>query len=140
MSADTTIEIDVRGQLPPPKGEAKSLLSQGHGQAPRVRALLQADHAAKLRDGFEGFGGARIGMEVVIRPIGAAVGDATNALGGIGDSLQSRRVNIDLSYLGELADAFLYQDDAQIREVVYREEKGELGYRIRFWALSPSAS
>jgi hypothetical protein len=28
------------------------------------------------------FGRERIGMEVVVRPIGAAVGDATNALGG----------------------------------------------------------
>jgi hypothetical protein len=45
-------------------------------------------------------------------------------------------LKIDVSYLGELADAFLYQDDAQIREVVYREEYGELRYRIRFWALS----
>jgi hypothetical protein len=70
-----------------------------------------------------------------VRPPGAAVGDATNALGGVGDTLQSRRVNLDLSYLGELADAFLFDDDAQIREVTYREEPGALGYRLRFWAL-----
>lgn len=130
-----TIEFEVRGQLPPLKGAAKSMLSQGHGQAPRVQALLKAAHEAKQRESFQGFGGRRIGMELVVRPPGAAVGDATNALGGVGDSLQSRRVNIDLSYLGELADAFLYQDDTQIREVAYREEAGKPGYRLRFWAL-----
>lgn len=42
--------------------------------------------------------------------------------------------NIDLSF-GKLADAFLFEDDAQIREVRYHEESGELGYRLRFWAL-----
>jgi hypothetical protein len=96
--------------------------------------------AAKSRDGFAGFGKQRIGMDLLIRPVGAGVGDATNALGGVGDSLQSRRVNIDLSYLGELADVFLFDDDAQIREVRYHEEPGELGYRLRFWALEEHAS
>ena len=33
------------------------------------------------------------------------------------------------------ADAFLFADDAQIREVHYREEIGELGYRLQFWLL-----
>jgi hypothetical protein len=74
-------------------------------------------------------------MELIVRPRGGAIGDATNALGGVGDSLQARRVNPDLSYLGELEDSFLYDDDAQIREVVYREEDGELGYHLRFWAV-----
>jgi hypothetical protein len=129
------IEFEVRGELPPLKGEAKSMLSEGHKQASRVRALLEAAHAAKLRDAFQGFGTRRIGMEVTVRPIGASVGDATNALGGIGDSLQSRRSNIDLTYLGELAHAFLYEDDVQIREVIYREEPGPLGYMLRLWAL-----
>jgi hypothetical protein len=102
-----TIEFEVTDALPPLKGEAKSMLSEGHDQKDRVRTLLEASHAAKLRDGFAGFGRKRIGMELVVRPVGVAVGDATNALGGVGDSLQSRRRNIDLSYLGELADAFL---------------------------------
>jgi hypothetical protein len=53
----------------------------------------------------------------------------------VGDSLQSRRVNIDLSCLGELADAFLSDDDGQIREVRYHEEPGNLGYGLRFWTL-----
>jgi len=130
-----SIEFDIVGQWPPLKGEAKSMLSQGHGQAPRVRALLEAALAAKKRDGFDGFGAARIGMDVLVRPVGGSVGDATNALGGIGDTLQSRRSSIDLTYLGELADAFLYADDAQICEVAYREEHGDRGYRLRFWEL-----
>ena len=125
----------MTGHLPPLKGEAKSLLSQGHGQAPRVRALLEATRAAKLAAGFSGFGHQTIGMELVVRPPRAAVGDATNALGGVGDTLQSRRLNLDLAYLGELAEAFLFDDDAQLRDVTYREEPGELGYRVRFWAL-----
>jgi hypothetical protein len=32
--------------------------------------------------------------------------------------------------MGELADAFLFDDDGQIREVRYHEEPGKLGYRL----------
>jgi hypothetical protein len=128
------IEFEVAGK-PPLKGEAKSMLSQTHPQAARVRTLLEAARDAKLRDRFEGFGSRRIGMELVMRPVGGLAGDATNALGGISDSLQGRRTNIDLTYLGEVVDAFLFADDAQIRDVRYREEPGELGYRLRFWVL-----
>jgi hypothetical protein len=53
----------------------------------------------------------------------------------LGTPLQARRVNLDLSRLGELADAHLFDDDAQVREVSYREEPGELGYRVSLWAL-----
>jgi hypothetical protein len=129
------IEFEVTEYLPPLKGEAKSLLSEGHGQARRVRALLQASHDAKHRDGFEGFGASLIGMELTVRPRGGVPGDATNMLGGVGDTLQSIRRNIDLTYLGELADAFLYDDDKQIREAHYTEEPGAMGYRVRFWDL-----
>jgi hypothetical protein len=128
------IEFEVGGE-PPLKGEARSMLSPTHPHAPRVRALLEAARDANQRDGFAGFGTRRVGLELVMRPVGGLKGDVTNALGGIGDSLQSRRTNIDLTYLGELANAFLFVDDAQIREVHYREEPGELGYRLRFWGL-----
>ena len=134
-AVERAIEFEVRGEWPPLKGEAKSMLSRGHGQARRVRALLEAAHEAQQRIGFKRFGTARIGMRVVVRPVGGSVGDATNALGGIADTLQARRPNIDLSYLGVLRDAFLYADDAQIREVSYREEPGETGYTLRFWEL-----
>jgi len=33
------------------------------------------------------------------------------------------------------ADAFLFDDDGQIREGRYHEEPGKLGYRLRFWTL-----
>jgi hypothetical protein len=134
MTQDS-IEFDVAGELPPLKGEAKSLLSVGHGQAVRVHALLLASHTAKQRDGFPGFGARRIGMDVTVRSPSGAVGDATNSLGGIGDTLQQRRRGIDLSHLGELAGEFLYEDDTQIREIYYREETGSAGYTARFWAL-----
>lgn len=130
-----SIEIHVKVSLPPLKGEALSMLAQRHAQAPRVRALLEAARAAKDRNSFMGFGRRRIGMDVTVWPGGAVVGDATNALGGIGDTLQARRSNIDLTYLGVLANAFLYDDDTQIREVRYREEPGEQGYLVRLWLL-----
>jgi hypothetical protein len=62
-------------------------------------------------------------------------GDATSSLGGVGDTLQSNRVGVDLAYLSELADAFLYYDDGQIREIRYREEPGALSYTVRLWEL-----
>ena len=137
-----SFEFEVVGELPPLKGEAKSMLSEGHKQARRVLALLNAAYAAKLRDGFVGFGSRRIGMQLTVRPDGASprdrlspLGDATNALGGVGDTLQAERSNIDLSYLGELAGAFLYDNDDQIREVIYREQPGARGYTLRLWAL-----
>ena len=74
-------------------------------------------------------------MDVIVRPGDGVVGEATNALGGRGDTLQARRSNIDLTYLGKLAEAFLYDDDAQIREVRYREEAGEQRYVVRLWTL-----
>jgi hypothetical protein len=77
--------VEVPGMLPPLKGEAKSMLSEGHGQAPRVRALLEGAHAAKQRDGFAGFGARAIGMEVTVRSEGQPGGDVTNMLGGVGD-------------------------------------------------------
>ena len=129
-----SIEFEVIDEAPPLKGEATSMLSERHPQGNRVRALLEASRKAKLRNGFDGFGPKRIGMELVVSPGGCA-GDATNALGGIGDSLQSRRTNIDVSYLGPLVEGFLFDDDAQIREVTYREDDTIRGYRLRFWAL-----
>jgi hypothetical protein len=135
VATHESIEIEITGALPPLKGEALSMLAQHHKQAPRVRALLEAALAARERDGFTGFGRRRIGMDVTVRSGGAVVGDATNALGGIGDTLQARRSNIDLTYLGKLGDAFLYDDDTQIRNVRYREEPGEQGYVVSLWVL-----
>jgi hypothetical protein len=134
-----SIQFEVTDQTPPLKGEAKSMLSEGHKQGPRVRALLAAAYAAKRSERFAGFHPpSRIGMELTVRPrrsTDPASGDATNSLGGVGDTLQSHRVGINLAYLGELADAFLYYDDAQIREVHYREESGALSYTVRLWEL-----
>ena len=133
-----SIQFEVRDAAPPLKGEAKSMLSAGHRQARRVRTLLAAAQRAKLGQGFAGFDRRRIGMELTVRPLSPTdptVGDATNSLGGVGDTLQSNRVGVDLAYLGDLADAFLYYDDAQIREVRYREEAGALGYTVNLWDL-----
>jgi hypothetical protein len=77
-------------------------------------------------------------LELSVRPpepTDPAAGDAANSLGDVGDTLQSNRVGVDLTYLGDLADAFRYHDDAQIREVHYREEPGALGHTVRLWDL-----
>ncbi len=131
----TSIEFNVAG-APPLKNIALSFLNPTHPHADSVRALLEAAHAAKLATSFTGFCSVPLGLEMVVRRSTAPVmWDATNALGGVGDVLQARRTNVDLTALGELADAFLFDDDNQIREVVYREEPGALGYRLRLWTL-----
>lgn len=133
-----SFEFRVDDELPPLKGEAKSLLAEGHGQSKRVQALLGAALKAKREAGRNGFGGRRIGMELIVRPpwsAGSSLGDATNRLGGVGDALQSRASSVDRAYLGDLTQGFLYDDDAQIREVHYREEVGRQGYTVRLWEL-----
>jgi hypothetical protein len=44
-------------------------------------------------------------------------------------------VNLDLTHLGEFGEFFLFDDDTQRREVIYREEPGEARYHLRFWEL-----
>lgn len=80
---------------------------------------------------------------MIRRPPHVRLNDATNLLGGVADVLQSdRRGGIDLTHLGDLAGVAVYRDDAQIREVIYREEAAdESSYRVRVWRLgggSPS--
>jgi len=83
-----------------------------------------------------------IGLELVIRrPPRARLNDATNLLGGVADVLQSdRRGVIDLTHLGDLAAVAIYRDDAQIREVIYREEPAtESSFRVRVWRLATAS-
>jgi hypothetical protein len=130
------IQFDVHGQIPPLKNLAISMWRGDHEQATRVRALLLAAAAAQERDRFTGFGARRIGMKLVCRPLGAGIGDPTNALGGVADTLQAiRPKNVDLTNLGELVNVCLFDNGKQIREMAYREEPGELGHTIRLWAL-----
>ena len=115
------------------------MLSPAHPQAARVRALLEAGHKRSFAKGSpDSAPNASAWNSSSARS--ALPWDATNALGGVGDNLQARRTNIDLSYLGRLANTYLFQDDTQIRDVRYREEPGELGYRLGFWTLDADES
>ena len=78
-----------------------------------------------------------VGLEVVVVEASDSFrGDAINYLGGVADVLQANRRNANLSHLGDLAQASLYYDDRQIREVRYSVEEGDFqGYRVRVWVL-----
>ena len=136
---DGEISLSVSG-YPPTKNEAKSLLSAGHSQFPRVLALLKAA-AESLAEGAESFGAQRIGLELVVYGPGDAPSDATNSLGGVGDVLQEKPQRGSLEHLGALAGVSLFTDDRQIRQVLYREEQAdEPSYRLRLWALGEEGS
>jgi len=118
--------------LPPLKNEAKSLLAEGHPQAARVRALLEAVYRA-VGPNFVPFTGP-VGLQVLVEaPEGATVGDASNMLGGIGDTLQAARSPlVPLDHLGHLAHVAIYRDDGQITEIRYRRRLGsEIRYGVR---------
>lgn len=131
--AEVSFEVDG---LPPLKGEAKSLLAEGHGQAGRVRTLLAAAMLAAGHD-FRPWTGP-IGLELrVSAPSFVGVGDATNQLGGIGDVLQERRSRlVDTAHLDHLARVALFHDDAQIAEIRYtRHDAAVARYWVRVWPL-----
>jgi hypothetical protein len=84
------IRIRVEGR-PPPKSQAKSLFAQGGRYERRVAALLEAARAEIARVAFEGFGGAKIKLEVeVCTGTDEPPWDATNYLGGIADVLENK--------------------------------------------------
>jgi Holliday junction resolvase RusA-like endonuclease len=123
------IRIEVVGEIPPRKGEAKSMLALGHPDSHRVRKLLEAAHGAmadcELLDGD-------ISLDVTVTaPRRRVTPDATNMLGGIADVLQTRPTGADVEHLGPLAQVGCFLDDAQIREIHYRlVESAEVGYVI----------
>ena len=132
----TKISLSVEG-WPPKKNTAKSLFAEGHPDSLCVLNLLRKVKQALGDSEWNPTGRRQIGLELVMAetPDGFP-GDATNYLGGIADVLQANRTNADLSHLGDLAQASLYYDDRQIREVLYCIERGDVpGYRLRVWVL-----
>lgn len=123
------IRIEVSGDIPPAKGEARSLLSGGHPQVARVQRLLT--EASRAMAGRPLLGG-ELSLEVsVTAPSRTRLPDATNMLGGIGDVLQARTTGADVEHLGRLARVGCFYDDAQIREIHYRRtEQDKVGYFI----------
>lgn len=130
MSSDSReISLTVNG-LPPTKNEAKSLLSDGHPHAARVRALLEAAEGA-LVQGAKPIERGEVALELVVVGPAAAAPDATNMLGGVGDVLQAKAPAPLVEHLGPLAQVHLFTNDSQIREIHYSEERGpETMYRL----------
>lgn len=128
------VEISVVGYLPPAKGEAKSMLADGHSQRERVLQLLEAARIVMAdREVFTG----DLRIEVTVdAPRSHRLPDATNLLGGIGDVLQARPTGADVQHLGLLANVACFRDDAQIQQINYeRLDVGEVGYRITIQQL-----
>jgi hypothetical protein len=129
------IEFRVSG-YPPTKNEAKSLLSDGHGQSVSVRALLEAAEQA-LAAGASPILHGRVALELVLFGPADAPSDATNMLGGIGDVLQDKSRRSALEHLGPLANVHLFTDDKQIRRISYGEEHAsEPHYRLAITPLT----
>lgn len=123
------VEINVPDFLPPAKGEAKSMLADGHSQAARVRRLLEA--SATALSGADLLKG-NLSLDVeVFAPGSHRLPDATNMLGGIGDVLQARSTGVDVAHLGPLAQVAVFHDDSQIQQIRYsRRYRPEVGYRV----------
>jgi hypothetical protein len=131
MTVPERVSFDVVG-WPPVKNEAKSMLSAGHRNAVRVQALLSAAARACDDQGFEPVVNGPIELTVEIRgPAGGPKADLTNYLGGIADVLQNGQPNIDTTWLGDLAEVYLYTNDRQIVAVHGRIVTADRpGYRV----------
>jgi len=126
--------FEVRGN-PPLKGEAISVFNAKHGQAERIRALLQAAQRACQEQGFVPVDEGSVALGVIAR---SPAGDAANIVGGIADVLEdkpSRHYRSSIDHLGDLAAVWLYRDDKQIKQITYREEPGECSYTVTVRAL-----
>lgn len=129
-----TVSFEVTG-LPPQKTETLSILSAGHRQAERVRALLRGALAAAQESGWTPLRGA-VSLEVVVRGPEQHVGSAPRFLAGVADVLSDKRGRLTGTHLGVLADVALFTDERQIRSISYREESAEeSSYVVRVASL-----
>jgi hypothetical protein len=132
--AANSIRFEVHGK-PPLKGEAISVFNSKHGQADRIRALLQAAQRACQERGFAPIVEGNVALDVITR---SPAGDAANIVGGIADVLENKPIRShrsSIDHLGDLATVWLYRDDKQIKQITYREEPGECSYTITVRAL-----
>ncbi|MEV0717659.1 hypothetical protein [Asanoa sp. NPDC050611] len=129
-----SVSFEVAG-LPPQKTETLSILSAGHRQAERVRALLLAALAAAQRSGWTPLRTA-VALDVVVRGPARHVGSAPRFLAGVADVLSDKRGRLTGTHLGVLADVALFADERQIQSISYREEPAdEPSYVVRVAAL-----
>jgi hypothetical protein len=138
----TIIELHVEG-LPPAKSQ-RSIFSSRSTHHRRLLALLEEAHRVMAERGFRGFGAAPVSLEVeVMTPPGMQPGDGTNYLGGIADALEVKTVRIKaagpLDHLGYRQHVGLYDNDRQIKQIIYRELVAErVSYTVRVRALNPT--
>jgi hypothetical protein len=144
MGDNSLSEITIRvAGRPPPKSEAKSVFAQGGKYEPRVKALLEAAREEITRLAFQGFGSTKLRLDVEVHTgPGDPPWDATNYLGGIADVLESKTKRLiaqpgSIDHFGDLAQVGLYDDDRQIKEIIYREVQGDQAeYILKLTALS----
>ncbi len=116
------VSFPVAG-LPPARSEALSIFGAGHPHAPRVRSLLHAAQEASAGQGFTPAGHEAVALELTVhRAQEDRLSDATNFLGGVGDVLKDKRYRRPLLHLDDLAAVWLYRNDRQIKQVLYRED------------------
>ena len=136
-SSHREIGVTVEG-LPPIKGSSNSIFNPNnppyYARSIRLLERMQQTLRGSQWDPREQ---RLLGLELTITETDKGIrGDAINILGGVADVLQANRVNVDLSQLGELANASFYYDDKCIREVRYSVLRGETeSYRVRVWVL-----
>ena len=133
------MEISLKTEgLPPGKDGGISIFNPGHRQHGRVIRLLRQMKRTLDDSQWNAAERREVGLELVMAETEVGFpGDALNYLGGVADVLQANRRNTNLSHLGELAQASLYIDDRQIREVRYSVvEAVNQFYRVRVWILS----
>jgi hypothetical protein len=130
-TAGQEIAFNVDG-YPPAKNEARSMFSDQHGHAPRIRLLLEAARDALADQEFTPVTAGPIALDVVVRATAdQPAWDATNYLGGIADVLEDKAHRSAIDHLGDLAQVRLYQNDRQIKEVSYREvASSQAGYSV----------
>lgn len=133
----TEISLEVEG-LPPAKNSSTSIFNQDNPHHQRVISLLKQVRQALKFSQWQPTEQSQIGLELTMKGTPTSIrGDAINYLGGVADVLQTNRRNTDLGHLHDLAQASLYDDDCQIKEVRYHVEAAERQtYRIRVWILS----
>lgn len=131
------LSFEVSG-LPPIRTDGLSVLSAGHRQAIRVRALLTAACDAAQRTGWTAVTGP-VALDIVLRcPPGHRTVDAAQLVGGVGTVLQDKKRigTTGLAHLGVLVDVALYVDERQIRRLAYQEDPAEeMSYLVRVAAL-----
>lgn len=127
------VEIGVPG-LPPAKGVHQSPLHVENRHVDRARTLLEA-LARVIPHEFVPLRCA-VALDVTLySPLRCPPGDALNFLGGIGDVLQRKQLDL-AGHMGSLADLAPYDDDRQIRRVRFDQRTAAvLSYVVRVRAI-----